>query len=310
MKILLIFIYYSFYLLFPLLIIIIWQLGKNSRKSIELIIILIVILFLIWMRFVEPELIVVKKYNFKKDPEFGRELKVVVFSDIHLGIYSNKSLLEKVVNRVEKIDPDIVLIPGDFLYFSDKEAMTENFSALKKISAPTFAVLGNHDYGKRDSNVSRDLKSALESLGVIMVDNKIKKMVFNNGYNKTTLEFIGIEDLWVGNPEYTILEKDNLHEKSDFTFLLTHNPDTSHEIKDLMGDNYKKIDLLIAGHTHAGQIRIPLLYKYIIPTKHGFDRGFYNISGLDVFVTPGIGTVALPLRFLNFPEISVLNIKY
>jgi uncharacterized protein len=310
MEIFLTFIYYSFYLLFPLLIIIIWQLGKNSKKSIELIFILIFILFFIWMRFVEPELVVVKKYNFNKNTDLGRELKVVVFSDIHLGVYSNKSLLEKVVNRIEKIEPDIVLIPGDFLYFSNRETISDDFSLLKNISAPTFAVLGNHDYGKKDNNVSRDLNSALESLGILMIDNKSKKITINNGYNKSMVEFIGVEDFLVGNPNYSILEKDDLYTKADFTFLLTHNPDTAHDVKDLSGEKYKEIDLLIAGHTHAGQIRIPLLYKHIIPTKYNFDKGFYNISGLDVFVTPGIGTVGLPLRFLAFPEISVLNIKY
>ncbi len=309
MKILLVFVYYSFYLLFPLLAVLIWQLGRNSKKSIELIIILIAVLFLIWMRFIEPELIVVKNYNFKKSDEIGRELKVAVFSDIHLGVYSNKALLEKVVNRIEKINPDIVLIPGDFIYFSSKEKISKDFNILKDISAPTFAVLGNHDYGKNKRNVSRDLNSKLESLGILMIDNKSKKIIINNGH-KNVLEFIGVGDFWVGDPDYSVLEKDDLYEEADFTFLLTHNPDTAYTVKDLTGDNYKNIDLLIAGHTHAGQIRIPLLYNYIIPTKYNFDKGFYNISDLDVFVTPGIGTVALPLRFLNFPEISVINIKY
>lgn len=310
MKIVLTFIYYGFYLLFPLLIILIWQLSKNSKKSIELIIILIFVLFLIWMRFVEPELIIVKKYNFNKTNEIGRVLKVAVFSDIHLGVYNNKDLLKKTVKKIEKLEPDVVIIPGDFLYFSNIEKINKDFSVLKNISAPTFAVLGNHDYGKKGNDVSNDLKMALESLGVIMVDNKSERINIDNDYGKSTLEIIGVEDFLVGNPDYRVLEKNNIKNEADFSLLVTHNPDSIYDIKDLEIDSYKKIDLMIAGHTHAGQIRIPILYKHIIPTKYGFDKGFYNISDLDIFVTPGIGNVALPLRFMNFPEISVLNIKY
>ena len=67
---------------------------------------------------------------------------------------------------------------------------------------------------------------------------------------------------------------------------------------------------MVSGHTHAGQIRIPGLYKYIIPSKYNFDRGFYHLFSSDIFVSPGLGNVVLPLRLFNPPEISVINLKY
>lgn len=306
MEIFLTLIFYSFYLLFPLIAILIWQLSRNKKRPVEIIILLILTIFLIWMRFVELNNIIVKDYKFTKDQGYNNEIKVAVFSDMHLGVYNNNLMIKKIVQKIKKINPDVVIIPGDFIYFIDKNKLVEQFSDLKDIPVPIIAVLGNHDYGKPGKNISSDLNSALESLGVIMIDNEVKKININGD----NIEFIGTEDIWVGNPDYEILRKDGSEDQVDFTFFVTHNPDTLYDIKDFSQDDYKKVDLMIAGHTHAGQIRLPILYKHIIPTEYNFDKGFYNISDLNLFVTPGIGAVGLPLRLFNFPEISVLNIRY
>ncbi|MDD3711016.1 MAG: metallophosphoesterase [Patescibacteria group bacterium] len=306
MKIFLTIIFYSFYLLFPLIVFLSWQLYKNKKRPIEIIILLILAIFLIWMRFVELNNLIVKDYKFTKNKGYNNEIKVAVFSDMHLGVYNNDSIIKKIVQKIKKINPDVVIIPGDFIYFIDKNKLVEQFSDLKNISVPVLAVLGNHDYGKPEKNISQDLNSVLESLGIIMIDNQVKKININGDL----IEFIGTEDIWVGNPDYEVLRKDGSEDQVDFTFFITHNPDTLYEVKDLAIDDYKKIDLMIAGHTHAGQIRLPILYKHIIPTKYNFDKGFYNISNLNLFITPGIGTVGLPLRLFNFPELSILNIRY
>ncbi len=293
-------------MLFPFIAFLIWRLYENRKRSAEIVVLLILALFLIWMRFVEMNVLSIKEYDFQKNRNYNKELRVVVFSDAHIGVYNSGIVINKIAHKIKKIDPDIVIIPGDFVYFINKNKIAEEFSSLKDISIPILAVLGNHDYGKSSKDISRDLRSILESLGVLMVDNKIEKIDINGDI----IEIIGTEDIWVANPDYEILKKDRSDSGVDFTFFVTHNPDAIYDIIDLSLDEYKKIDIMISGHTHAGQIRFPVLYKYIIPTKYNFDKGFYNISNIDLFITPGVGSVGLPLRLFNFPEISVLNIKY
>lgn len=302
-------IYYSFYLLFPLLFLLLRQIYKKNKKNksmLEPIILLIVCVVLIWARFIEPNLLVVKNYNFTPSISvntYANNLKIAVLSDIHIGIYNNKKLLDKAVKKINKLDPDIVIMPGDFVYYANRNKLKENFSSLKDINAPKIAVLGNHDYGKGSDNISKLIKSSLELNGVLMLDNKTKLLEIKD----QKVEFIGLEDLKTGNPDYSILteKSDNV----DLRFLVSHNPDIIYHLNS-NSEETKKIDLMIAGHTHAGQIRIPFLYKYIIPSNYNFDKGFYNINGIDLFITPGIGNVVLPLRLFNFPEISVLNINY
>jgi uncharacterized protein len=305
MRSFLIIFYYSFLLLWPLLAFVIWSFLKGNKKPVELVILTLILLVLIWARFFEPSFLIEKKYIFLKNEDNKNSLKVAVFSDVHVGVFAGKKQVERVVRKINKIDPDIVLIPGDFVYYADEKKIHHTLSPLKKIKAPKIAVLGNHDYEKRGSSLSVSIKSALESAGALVVDNKTKSLEVKN----SMVEIIGIADLWTGMPDYSVLYKNENKENADLRILLTHNPDTAYEVIDLDKD-IKDIDLLIAGHTHAGQIRIPFLYEHVIPTKHRFDRGFYNIEGLNVFVTPGIGNVVLPMRLFNFPEISVIDIKY
>ncbi|MCK9439149.1 MAG: metallophosphoesterase [Patescibacteria group bacterium] len=301
-KIFLSLIYYGSYFIFPFIFLLLWQVKKKKRFSIEILFLLFVSLFFIWMRFLEPNLLLIKNYNFG-DNNLKNQLKIVVISDIHIGIYNKQILLERAVTKIKKIKPDLILIPGDFVYFADKNRMEDYFSSLKEINIPKLAVLGNHDYDKEGSEVSQIIKSSLEKNGVLMIDNKIKILEING----QKIEFIGLEDIWVASPDYSILARDDSSDIS-FIFLLSHNPDSVYELEDV--ENNKKIDLMISGHTHAGQIRLPILYKKIIPSEYDFDKGFYNINNINLFVTPGIGNVALPFRLFNPPEISVINISY
>lgn len=304
-KVFLSLIYYSFYLIFPLIILLIWLTKKRTNKKItfEIIILLTISLFLIWSRFIEPNLLITKKYKFNlENPD--NKLKVIIFSDIHIGVYNEKKILDRVVKKIDKINPDLVLIPGDFVYFADEEKLNDYFSILSRIEAPKLAVLGNHDYGREENNISQRITSSLEKAGVLMIDNKTKVLEINN----KRIEFIGLADIWVGNPDYSVLNSDNSESGVSLRILLSHNPDSVYEVSSL--NNAKKIDLMISGHTHAGQIRLPIIYKKIIPSEHGFDKGFYNINNINLFITPGIGNVALPLRFLNLPEISLMEVNF
>ncbi len=303
-KIILSLIYYGSYFIFPLIFLLIWQVKKRKKFSTEIVFLLIISFIFIWMRFLEPNLLIIKNYNFN-DQNSENKLKVVVVSDIHLGVYNKKILLERSVEKIKKIKPDLVLIPGDFVYFADIDKLEQDFSILKEIKVPKLAVLGNHDYDKNSNITSRAIKSSLEKNGVLIIDNKTKILEIN----EQKIEFIGLEDIWVANPNYSVLDKnEDENQNISFRFLLSHNPDSIYELE--KNQNKKEINLMISGHTHAGQIRLPIVYKKIIPTEYDFDKGFYSINGINLFVTPGIGNVALPFRLFNPPEISVININY
>ncbi len=298
--------YYSFYLSFLVVGFLIWRLIKTKKVSIEIIFLLFIFLIIIWARFIEPRVIKVNNYNFNVEEKTEiKSLKTAVISDLHLGAFQNKRIMKKLVKKINKVNPDIVLISGDFVYHINKNKLTKSFSELQNIKVPKLAVLGNHDYGKGDNNISNEIITALESNGVLVVDNNIKTMSINN----SIIKFSGLEDFWTGSPDYEVLNKNDFEDKVDLDILLAHNPDIVYEIENL-SENYKQIDLVVSGHTHAGQMRLPFLYKHIIPSVYNFDRGFYKISDINVFVSPGIGMVVLPMRLFNFSEISIININY
>ena len=110
---------------------------------------------------------------------------------------------------------------------------------------------------------------------------------------------VGLGDRWANRDHLTPLEA---APKDKPIIVLLHNPDSAMQLKP------NAAVLVLAGHTHGGQIRIPWLYKKVIPTVHPFDRGLHAIAPVPVFVSAGLGEVGLPMRFLNPPTIDVLEL--
>ena len=283
-------IFYGSFLVFPILILLIRK-YKNTEKKFLTISLIILSLLFIQVRFVEPYLLNVKEYDLNLiDSE---DIKIAVFADTHIGVYSSRNFLERIVNKTNEQNPDLILIPGDFVYKMDKVEIAESFESLKNLNAPTFAVLGNHDNGVPGDNVGVELKKVLEDLNIQVIDNHEKEITIKNKKIKIT----GLEDYWNGVSNNNIKNEDDR-----FNILLTHNPDILYNIPE------NSSELAVCGHTHGGQVRLPFLYKKAIPSEYGFDRGIYNIRSTKLFVTPGTGTVLLPFRFLLLPEISILNL--
>lgn len=303
-KFFVIIIYYGSYLIFPVIFFLVWQIQKRKKNLIELIILLIISIIFIWSRFIEPNIVIKKEYNLDISNTKNKTLRVAVLSDVHVGVYNKKSLLNRAINKIKKTDIDLLIIPGDFVYAVNKNKLDSYFSSFANLSIAKIAVLGNHDYGKGPLNISKDIIRSLESNGVLMVDNEIKTLEIN----RDKIRIIGLADIWTGDPDYSVLDREKeLEDQVDIRILVAHNPDTIFEFDT---EKNKEIDIMISGHTHAGQIRLPFVYKRMIPSKHQFDKGFYEVGGIDIFVTPGIGNVVLPLRLFNFPEVSILNLKY
>ncbi|MDD3302570.1 MAG: metallophosphoesterase [Candidatus Gracilibacteria bacterium] len=284
------FIYYLSYLSFLLFFFLIYRIYKLSFKITKKEIFLFVLtLFFIYSRFIEPNIVLIKNEQIK----IGFNANVVVLSDLHLGVYKDKFFLQKVVDKINTLQGiDFVLIPGDFAYVTTKNNdFVDLFSPFKNLKVPVFATLGNHDLSHPGPEIEKDLIIALEKYNVKLIENKSIK--FNN------INILGLGDNFAGTDDINLITK---YKKDQNLIVLTHNPDT------VM--NYKKADIpdiTIAGHSHGGQIRIPFIYKYVIPCKGEFDEGFYDYNQNKIFVSSGLGEVGLPMRLFIPPTIYFIK---
>ena len=245
--------------------------------------ILITLLF-IWSFFIEPNLLVVKNYIFK---ELGNK-KIVFVSDFHIAKNERKRL-QKIVNTINEIEPDLVLSGGDFIKGHDGKytlPIEEQVKEFKKIKAPMITVLGNHDCKFDKARV----RNVLQTSGIIVLENSNTKF--------EGLSIAGVEDIQTGFPDVEMALIGTKHP----TILLSHSPDIYYDV-------HEKVELILAGHLHGGQIYLPFIGALNLPSKYGnkLVRGLIEDTHNKMLVTKGLGTSILPIRFGAVPEIIVIN---
>lgn len=228
-------------------------------------------------------------------PEF-KDTKIVFLTDIHHGPYFSKARLEKLVNRVNLLQPDIVLLGGDYVHRSSK-FIEPCFEELENLKAPlgVYGVLGNHDH-REDAALTR---KCMKDAGIRLIDNKAYWLEKNGGRIKVG----GVGDYYADIQEIEPTVADV--EDDDFVILVTHNPDYAEEIKT------DKVDLVFAGHTHGGQITFFGLWAPVVPSKYGqkYRTGIVELDGLKVIVSNGVGTITPPVRFFARPQIIVVDLQ-
>jgi len=297
------FIFYSSYLVFPILAAegyFLFKLKSKKSRIISIALITASLLF-VYARFIEPNILVIKHQQIEAELP---SMKIAVFSDMHYGVYKNAVSIERIVEKVNQENPDVVFIPGDFAYYLKKDDIKKVLAGISKLKAPAFAIIGNHDLGisrdgKEEDDISVELKEFLEDAGVKVLKNEIDEFEISGD----KIKIIGLDDFWSGDADYDLLKKVS---QNDYTIVLAHNPDAVYEFSKESRNN---ADLVVSGHTHGGQIRIPILYKLAIPTEHDFDHGLYNVDGVKTYITPGIGMTGLPLRFLMLPRVDIIEVK-
>jgi predicted MPP superfamily phosphohydrolase len=286
-------IYWVSYLAWPLLAWTIWIFYQGRRLSAAILIVLL--LLFIWTRFVEPNWLAVNRQTLAHT---GHQAKIIMFSDLHAGIFSGAGHVERVVEMIKNEHPDAVLIAGDFLYRINPDKLDSVMAPLKNLGPiPVFAVLGNHDEGNPGVDMSLPLKAALQKYGVTLVDNQH----WSGKIAGQEANIFGMPDLWENVTDPYLFNDFDLNR---INILIMHNPDSIYTVAPSF-----PFTLAVAGHTHGGQIRIPWIYKLAIPTAYDFDSGWYHINGQQLYVSSGVGMVSLPLRFLDFPEIVVIQLQ-
>lgn len=240
--------------------------------------------------------------------------KILHISDIHFKEFMNDTDTFRLLSSTKMAD--LVLITGDFITTDNDIEPAVNFLKQLQSNDGIYAILGNHDYVYSTiiehfvmSRIRGDIKNNVKKL----VDS-IRKIGINMLINESALLetrgariFIeGTDDPAIGNPK--ISEKNEQYEISDLKILLTHSPDM------LYLDDYAKkdFDIVLCGHTHGGQIRLPFLGPLFTSTKYAPRNecyGLFKKKKSIVHVSAGIGYSALPIR-INCPsEITVFTLK-
>ena len=277
------------------------------KKIFKWLMIIFVILFfiIIYARFIGTMGLVTKEYAiYDKDLDSDFDgIKIVHFSDLHYNRAITLEKVKKVVEEINLINPDIVVFTGDLIdrdaTLSDKD-YNDLTNALLNIKAKygKYAVSGNHDY----ENIEK-VMNIYEGSNFKYLDNDYdiiysKEMhnIFIGGVNTVSYDLDDVDKT---------LEELNKDEEIGYKIVLVHEPDISDEIV----DNYS-VNLILAGHSHNGQIRLPIigaLYKPKNARKY-YDN-YYDINGTSLYISSGIGVSRANYRLFNRPSINFYRIN-
>lgn len=281
------------WLAFPFIAWLLWRMRRPGGRIAGSLVLALSLVF-VWARFIEPQLIRVTETELTGT---GARMDVALVSDIHLGVYKDSDFLQRLVERINAERADAVVIAGDLTYEPQGQSMHALFAPLAGLQAPVYAVLGNHDQQAPGPDIDRELRAALQAHGVQVIEGRIVE-------GDAPLRWAGLGDRWARKDDAGFLKASP---SAQPTVVVAHNPDSAWELP------AGSTTLLLAGHTHGGQIRLPWLYHKVIPSQHGFDRGeqFADTpSGrIRVFTTAGVGEVGLPMRLFNPPTIDLLHLR-
>ena len=247
-----------------------------------------------------PSSLVLREYFVTADLPALKGRRIAVISDLHAGApYIDAAKLDRVVAMTNAARPDLILLTGDYsgenTFLSDAMSYRTITRHLQGLEAPmgVFAVLGNHEAEDKS-----DAMRALEQAGIFVLHNF--QIVI--GTARGPLLLAGIGDREKGDDD--IGRALGRIPQGMKALCVTHSPD-------IFPDLPSTCALTIAGHTHGGQVALPLIGRPIVPSRYGqrYAAGLVQEGGKTLFVSTGIGTTHLPVRLGVTPEISLLKIQ-
>lgn len=280
----------------------------------------VIALLVIWS-FIEPRVLNTETETAKIPnlPNSWSGKQIGQISDFQIGLWGdNRGTARNSVAKLIEAKPAIALISGDFLYHPGANIKPEIETAvdivrpLVEAGIPTYAVLGNHDYGMSSKKAqpktkeAERLEKALESAGIEVLENEAVELQQSN--NNEPLYLVGVGSLWAN--------RDNVDEALSAVpdnsprIVMMHNPDTFEQFP------ANSAPLALAGHTHGGQVRIPGLpqWSWLRFTQKdevyadGWARSFGKV-GNQLYVNPGIGMSIAPIRLFCPPELTFFTLE-
>jgi predicted MPP superfamily phosphohydrolase len=235
-------------------------------------------------------------------------MTIAQLTDIHHGPWTSLAYVRRIVDTTNALNPDLIALTGDYILYSPtyvRPVTTELTGLRAKIGI--LGVLGNHDW----SDAGPVTLSEFRRAGLRLIDNSrmfiSPDRQLSRKAPKQGLCIGGLADLWGGRPDFSHALGGVAHEMP--RVLLSHNPDTAE--MPVARDRRHRVDLMLSGHTHGGQINIPGIGSPFIPSAYGQKYAYDLVHGpaFRVFVSSGLGTNVIPLRFCRPPEIAVLTLE-
>jgi len=255
----------------------------------------------LWSFWLEPASLRLREECIPIAAPLRQPLRIAILTDLHVGSpYNGLHKLDEIVSRTNAAAPDLVLVLGDLVIqgvvggtFVAPEEIARKLGSLKPRSG-TFAVLGNHDAWLGASRVT----SALTSHGIEVMEDRAVKVQTQAG----AIWLAGVSDFATGRHDVVAALAAVTGDPAPL-LVMTHNPD-------IFPDVPARVNLTIAGHTHGGQVYVPMIGRPIIPSRYGqrFAAGQIIESGRLLYVATGTGTSIIPVRFGVPPTIDVLTV--
>ncbi len=221
---------------------------------------------------------------------------IAVLADIHYGRFNSIDFVRKIVDAANALQPDLIALVGDYTYEAEgQDLFAACFAELNRLTAPlgVFCVPGNHDYW---DNIDY-YHAAMSTSSITELTNRGVWVTIGGA----RLRIGGVDDLWCGQPDVNAALDDC--KKDDASVLLCHNPDYVEHLSD------PRVGLVLAGHTHGGQILLPFMRPHV-PSRYGakYLKGLIQGPVAQVYVSRGLGVVGIPFRFRSRPEIAMLTL--
>lgn len=232
-------------------------------------------------------------------------LRIAQVSDIHYEQYTEPSFVRHVVDQVNRLAPDLVVLTGDYV---SEGPMPQAFGAkssypcaeiLSGITCPQrWSVLGNHDTRTNPTMVT----DALETYGLPVLANK--HIPFERDGARVWIA--GVKDIGLSDPDLHLAAPRGLQTANEPVVLLAHEPDYADKVVKHGG-----VDLMLSGHTHGGQVRLPMIGAlYTPPLGRKYIEGLFHLQNdLQLYVNRGIGTVGVPFRLDCRPELTLITLR-
>ena len=241
----------------------------------------------------------------EKLPKAFDGFRIVHVSDLHNESFGTDN--EKLISEIKKLAPDAIAITGDIIDSRRTDAdVSVAFVAKAVETAPVYYVTGNHEYR---TSIPDKLIASLKSVGARVLCGEKITLEKDGG----EISFYGIDDPRISGDYLTDYEAEvvkkeleELHRGEDFSILLSHRPE--------FFDIYKEFgyDLVLTGHAHGGQFRIPFAGGVYAPGQGffpEFDSGLYEEDSATMIVSRGLGNSVIPLRINNNPELILITLK-
>ncbi len=219
-------------------------------------------------------------------------VRIAHLSDVHVSALTRPRLLERAVRRIAECGAELALLTGDYVCLSPKP-LPRLAEALRRLAVPSLATLGNHDHWAGAEAVER----ALVSAGIDVLRNEHRTVLLRGA----PLHVVGIDD---GSTRHADIERAFASVPADgLRVALTHDPRQADRAAPLGAA------LILAGHTHGGQVNVPVITRRLM-RRRGFDRlgGEYRVGDALLYVSRGLGA-SLPVRLRAPSEIAILTLR-